>query len=141
MIVKAKCIAEAFDSKNAWLYHAGDVVDLDLSDPNKRKLADLTTPTGKWIFEFDRAGSSDPKINLFFCEKCGQRFGALNELRTHSRSVHKKPARLSSVVVLEKTVKPWWERWKWIAALVSLVLTIIGWIISHVGWIISRFRH
>ena len=88
MIVTAKVIAHAFDSKNAIQYFPGDVVELDLANPHQRKMVWLKTPRGRWIFEFDRANSSDTDINMFFCKDCGEPFEKLNQLGTHNRQFH-----------------------------------------------------
>ena len=90
MIVRAKVIAHAFDSKNAIQYWPNDVVELDLSNAHQRKLVWLKTPRGRWIFEFDRANSSDPDINMLFCKVCGEPFEKLHQLGTHTTQFHNK---------------------------------------------------
>ncbi len=88
LIVTAKVIAHAFDSKNAIQYFPGDVVQLDLANRDQRKLVWLRTPRGKWIFEFDRANSNSTALRMFFCKDCGQPFDKLTDLGTHSREHH-----------------------------------------------------
>lgn len=86
MTIQAKCIDKAFDSKNAIQYYPGDVVDIDLSNKDQRKLVWLKTLGGKWVFVFDRANSSSTALHMFFCKTCGQPFDKLNDLGNHSRS-------------------------------------------------------
>jgi serine/threonine protein kinase len=50
MRVKAKCIMQAFDSTACILYFPGREYEIDPSS----KLADLKTPRGDWVFQFDR---------------------------------------------------------------------------------------
>src|ERR1035438_6077685 len=88
MIIQAKCVDKAFDSKNAIQYYPGDVVDIDLSNKDQRKLVWLKTLGGKWTFEFDRANSSNTADRMFFCKECGQPFDKLNEIGTHAREKH-----------------------------------------------------
>ena len=90
VVVHARCIAHAFDSVNAVQYWPGQEYDLDLANKDQRKLVWLRTPRGKWIFDFDRANSSNTDILMFFCKECGQPFELLNELGTHSRDLHSK---------------------------------------------------
>ena len=89
-VVTANVIAHAFDSRNAIQYFPGDVVELDLSNRDQRKLVWLKTPRSKWIFQFDRAGASDPSVRMFFCKECGQPFESLNEVGTHTNEQHNK---------------------------------------------------
>ena len=89
-IVTVKCIAHAFDSKNAMQYFPGYTYDLDLSDKDQRKLVWLRTPRGKWIFDFDRANSSNTVIRIFFCKECGQPFEKLSEIGNHTNSLHNR---------------------------------------------------
>ena len=90
MIIQAKCVDKAFDSKNAIQYYPGDVVDIDLSNKDQRKLVWLKTLGGKWVFQFDRANSSNTADRMFFCKEtgCGQPFEKLNEIGTHAREKH-----------------------------------------------------
>ena len=90
LIVTAKVIAHAFDSKNAIQYFPGDTVQLDLANRDQRKLVWLRTPRGKWIFEFDRANSNSPALRMFFCTHCGQPFDKFNEMGTHMNEFHNK---------------------------------------------------
>lgn len=98
---QAKCIDKAFDSHNAIQYYPGDIVniitdrnqrqnvaDIDLSDTYQRRLVWLKTLGGRWVFEFDRAGSSNTQLRIFFCKECGQPFDRFNEMGTHVNSVH-----------------------------------------------------
>jgi len=41
------------------------------------------------------------------------------------------------VTFLEKRLKPWWERWSWLAGPTNLLSTIL----IIIAWFISRFRH
>src|SRR5690242_7080822 len=88
MIVTAKVISHAFDSKNAIQYWPNDIVDIDLSNPDQRKLVWLRTPRGRWIFEFDRSVASDPAGRIWFCKECGQPFEKVNEIGTHNHQFH-----------------------------------------------------
>src|ERR1017187_9968758 len=103
LTVTAKCIDKAFDSRNAIQYYPGDIVniitdrnqrksasDIDLSDQYQRRLVWLKTLGGRWVFEFDRANSSNTALRIFFCKECGQPFDKLSEIGTHSNSVHSK---------------------------------------------------
>jgi hypothetical protein len=99
---RARCIAHAFDSLNAVQYFPGDVVDFSITEdkaiaknitngmetPFSRQLLWLRTPRGRWVFEFDRAGCSDPSLRLWFCKDCGQPFDRLNEHGTHVNQYH-----------------------------------------------------
>jgi len=101
-IVTAKVIAHAFDSKNAIQYFPNDKVELDLANPDQRKLVWLRTPRGKWIFEFDRANSSDTALRIFFCKQCGQPFETLNAIGTHTREFHNKNKALAEQAQAEE---------------------------------------
>src|ERR1017187_6414542 len=90
MIIQAKCVDKAFDSKNAIQYYPGDVVDIDLSNRDQRKLVWLKTLGGKWVFQFDRANSSNTGDRMFFCKECGQPFDKLSDIGTHANSKHSK---------------------------------------------------
>ena len=89
MIVQVKCIDKAFDSKNAIQYYPGDIVNIDLSNNDQRKLVWLKTLGGRWVFEFDRAGSSNTALRIFFCKDCGQPFEKLSEIGNHANQYHK----------------------------------------------------
>src|ERR1017187_1732078 len=103
LTVTAKCIDKAFDSRNAIQYYPGDIVniitdrsqrksasDIDLSDQYQRRLVWLKTLGGRWVFEFDRANSSNTALRIFFCKECGQPFDKLSEIGTHANSLHNK---------------------------------------------------
>jgi hypothetical protein len=68
----------------------GGLYPLDLSDPQQRKLCDLKTPRGNFVFEFNRLAANDPKDGLYFCTKCLDRFDSLNLLGTHVNQDHKE---------------------------------------------------
>jgi hypothetical protein len=89
MIVEAKCIQHAFESRGAREYVSGSTYQLDFSKPEQRKLADLKTYTGEFIFQFDRLAANDPKDGLYFCTECLTRFDTLNLLGTHVNRDHK----------------------------------------------------
>ena len=96
-IIKAKVTDYAFDSTNQLQYCPGWEVEFNVTKGTVsipatgysigfvRQLFWLRTPTGRWIFQFDRANSSDTALRLFFCKECGMPFGKLNELGTHTR--------------------------------------------------------
>ena len=87
-IIQAKCIDKAFDSRNAIQYYPNDVVNIDLGNEHQRKLVWLKTLGGRWVFQFDRANSSNTALRIFFCKECGQPFERLSEIGTHSNSMH-----------------------------------------------------
>ena len=55
-MVKARAIAQAFDSTAGRLYFPGDTVEIDPAGP----LASLKTPMGKWVFDFPRQDQPAP---------------------------------------------------------------------------------
>ena len=57
-MVKARVIAQAFDSMASRMYYPGETVEIDSANP----LASLKTPLGKWVFDFPRPEplASDP---------------------------------------------------------------------------------
>ena len=87
-IIEAKCIDKAFDSKNAVQYYPGDVVNIDLTNKDQRKLVWLKTLGGRWVFVFDRANSSSTADRMWFCKECGQPFDRLSDIGNHASSVH-----------------------------------------------------
>jgi len=95
-MVQAKCIQKAWDSTLARFYFPdqgplpGGLYELDLANPAHRKLADLKTQMGEFIFQFDRMAANDPASGLYFCSECGTRFDTLNLLGTHFHQEHKK---------------------------------------------------
>ena len=88
-IIQAKCIDKAFDSRNAIQYYPGDIIDIDFSNEHQRKLVWLKTLGGRWVFQFDRANSSNTALRIFFCKDCGQPFDKLSAIGTHAIEVHK----------------------------------------------------
>ena len=92
MIVEAKCIQHCFESTGAREYVSGSTYQLDLSDPSQRKLCDLKTHTGEFIFQFDRLAANSPTDGLYFCTECLARFDTLNLLGTHVNKDHKGKA-------------------------------------------------
>jgi hypothetical protein len=58
MLVKAKCVAQAFDNQGKHLYYPGDVVEMN----SESSLAQLLTPAGKWVFTWDGRQPPDPKL-------------------------------------------------------------------------------
>jgi hypothetical protein len=96
MIVQAKCVYRAWDSTQARLYVPnggnlpGGLYELDLSNPAHRKLVELKTQMGEFIFQFDRMSANNTSSGVYFCADCGSIFASLNLLGTHSRQVHKK---------------------------------------------------
>ena len=94
-IITAKCVDKAFDSKNAIQYYPNDIVQIDLANPDQRKLVWLKTLGGKWVFQFDRANSSNTALRIFFCKECGQPFDKFTELGTHANeSGHNKAKKI-----------------------------------------------
>lgn len=90
-IVHVKCISHAFDSRNAVQYFPGYEYDLDLADREQRKLVWLKTDSKinpKWIFQFDRASSSNTACRIFFCKECGTPFDRLQDLGNHTKTEH-----------------------------------------------------
>lgn len=95
-IISAKCISHAFESKNALQFYPGDTVEIDLADKYQRRLVWLKTtqgPRGKWVFEFDRANSSDPMIRLWFCKDCGEPFDQFAAMGNHVNAEHGNKAK------------------------------------------------
>ena len=88
-IIQAKCVDKAYDSKNGIQYYPGDMVDIDLSNRDQRKLVYLKTLGGRWVFVFDRANSSSTADRIFFCKECGQPFDRLSDIGNHASSAHK----------------------------------------------------
>jgi len=97
MIVQAKYIQRSWDNTHATLYVPfggplpGGLYELDLSNPDHRKLCDLKTIRKEFVFQFDRAATNNPASGLFFCPDCGVRSETLNAAGNHSYSEHKAP--------------------------------------------------
>jgi len=96
MMVQAKCVQKAWDSTRAQEYTpaggplTGGLYELDLANPAHRKLVDLKTQMGEFIFQFDRAAANNPSSGLYFCLDCGERSDSLNQRGNHTKQVHKK---------------------------------------------------
>lgn len=90
MIVDAKCIGHCWDSTGAREYFSGFSYPLDLSKPADRKLAELKTYSGQFIFQFDREAATSATDGLFFCKECGSLMETLNAMGTHMRKDHKR---------------------------------------------------
>jgi uncharacterized C2H2 Zn-finger protein len=84
MLVEAKCVARAWDSKNAMYFYPGEVYKIDRDGP----LATLKVGTG-YVFEFDRNAGPDDKPHDYSCKRCGQKFKTLADLGRHSNKEHK----------------------------------------------------
>jgi len=112
MMVQAKCVQKAWDSTLAQSYTPGGgplpggLYELDLANPTHRKLVDLKTHMGAFIFQFDRAAANNPASGLYFCQDCGSRCDTLNLLGTHSRQVHKKTGWEPPVDITEPDLEP-----------------------------------
>lgn len=57
--MQAECIFEAFDNQNSRLYQPGVVSDYD---PRNEKLNGLTTPSGKYVFQYPGHQGIDPNF-------------------------------------------------------------------------------
>ena len=102
-IIQAKCVDKCLDSKNAIQYLNGDLCEFNLTTgkvfrsdgtfPFDRQLFWLKTLGKRWVFDFDRADSSNTALRIFFCKECGQPFDRLSDLGNHASSIHdaKKP--------------------------------------------------
>lgn len=108
LTITAKVIAHAFDSPHAVQYMPNDQIEFTMDSTDytnsgivrnlttgytarfSRQLFYLRTPRGKWIFDFDRAGSSNTELRMFFCKECGEPFDRLNAIGTHTREKHNK---------------------------------------------------
>ena len=98
-IISAKCVDKCLDSKNAVQYYPNDLCEFNLTTgrvtrydgvfPFDRQLFWLKTLGGRWVFDFDRASSSNTALRIFFCKDCGQPFDKLSEIGTHSNQFHK----------------------------------------------------
>jgi hypothetical protein len=98
-IITAKCIDKCLDSHNAIQYLPGDVCEFNVTEGRvtrydgifsfDRQLFWLKTLGGRWVFEFDRAESSNTVLRLFFCKDCGQPFDKFNAIGTHANEFHK----------------------------------------------------
>lgn len=97
MIVEALCTHEALLSspsklsKGCVTFERNKTYNIDFSDPEQRKLTTLSWKMGtqqKWIFEFDRASSSDPMNRIWFCNQCGHPFLVFSEMGTHVNAEH-----------------------------------------------------
>ena len=56
-LVKAKCVAQAFDNQGKRLYYPGDLVEIQSDAP----LAQMLTPMGKWVFDWPGREPPDQK--------------------------------------------------------------------------------
>lgn len=92
-VVMAKCTYESFESHYATKFYPGDTAQIDLADQYQRRLAWLKSPMGKWVFEFDRAGSSDPMIRIWFCKDCGSPFDKFSDMGNHVNAEHGNSAK------------------------------------------------
>jgi hypothetical protein len=52
MLVTAKVIAEAYDSKTSEYFYPGTIEGFDPDSEKGKRLAELTTPLGKYIFQY-----------------------------------------------------------------------------------------
>lgn len=92
MLVKAKCVAVAWDSVNATRYEPGagplpgGLYEIDRDGP----LASLKLGS-TYVFEFDRNANPDDKPHDYSCKKpgCVAHFKTLAALGSHTRSAHK----------------------------------------------------
>src|SRR5208283_2534053 len=98
-IIQAKCVDKCLDSVNAVQYYPQDVCEFNLTTgrvtrydgvfPFDKQLFWLKTLGGRWIFDFDRASSSNTALRIFFCKDCGQPFDKLSAIGTHANEFHK----------------------------------------------------
>lgn len=98
MLVKARCIMDAYDSPNGMPYKMGQTYEIDRNSP----LAQLKTapgPRGKYVFEFDRNANPDDKPHDYSCKKdgCGKKFKTLAALGAHSHQEHRGESAMESV--------------------------------------------
>lgn len=111
-MVQAKCVQKAWDSINSRFYVPdggplpGGLYELDLANPAHRKLADLKTQMGPFIFQFDRLSANDPASGLYFCPDCGTRFETLSLIGNHMRHDHKKTGWEPPVDISEPDLEP-----------------------------------
>lgn len=101
-MIQAKVVDYAFDSKNAVQYCPKWEVEFNVTKgrvhiPAVGMSADfdhqlfwLKTLGGRWVFDFDRANSSNTAMKLFFCRECGQPFSRFTEIGTHTNQYHNK---------------------------------------------------
>src|SRR5271157_4341783 len=99
-IIQAKCVDKCLDSVNAVQYYPQDVCEFNLTTGKvtrydgvfsfDRQLFWLKTLGGRWVFDFDRANSSNTALRIFFCKDCGQPFDRLSEIGTHANERHNK---------------------------------------------------
>ena len=112
MIVQAKCIQRSWDSTQSRLYVRdggplpGGLYELDLTNPAHRKLADLKTQVGEFIFQFDRAAANKPSSGLYFCPECGTRTDTLSLMGNHSKQVHKNTGWDPPVDITDPDLEP-----------------------------------
>lgn len=93
-MVEAKCIMPAWDSVACMSFTPGQgplpegLYKIDRSGP----LAELKTPRGKYVFEFDRNAGPDDKPHDYSCKKdgCVKKFKTLADLGTHTKTDHKE---------------------------------------------------
>ena len=97
MIVEALCTYESLLSSpskistGCVLFERNKKYSIDFSDPEQRKLTTLSWKFGtehRWIFQFDRAASSDPMNRIWFCNQCGQPFFVFSEMGNHVNAEH-----------------------------------------------------
>jgi uncharacterized Zn finger protein (UPF0148 family) len=97
VIVEAMCTYEALLSSpskistGCVMFERNKKYSLDFSDPEQRKLTTLSWKLGtqaKWVFEFDRANSSDPMNRIWFCNQCGMPFFVFSEMGNHVNAEH-----------------------------------------------------
>ena len=97
-IIQAKCVDKCFDASHAVQYYPNDLCEFNLTTgrvtrydgvyPFDRQLFWLKTLGGRWVFDFDRANSSNTALRIFFCKDCGQPFDRLSDIGNHASSVH-----------------------------------------------------
>lgn len=119
MLVKAKCIAPAWDSKNAVMYYPGFEYEIDsdselaalttipvgydkngnavrYSRDQEGKIESIRIPMPPYVFDFDRNGTrTNAGVEVkkdYSCKKCGNKFKTLPALGRHSRSCKVVPA-------------------------------------------------
>lgn len=87
MQVEAHCIMDAWDSILCVPYKKGFNYEI----ARDGQLAQLKTPRGAYVFEFDRNAGPDDKPHDYTCKKpgCGKKFKNLAALGTHTKQDHK----------------------------------------------------
>jgi hypothetical protein len=107
MKVQAKCISLAWDSPKCFSFYPGETYEIEHDGTLAvMKIGNI------YVFEFDRTMTGtgvSPAPGGFICKQCQKPFESLNDLGTHTRSVHKTEAVEEVVsdesVVIEKRGK------------------------------------